>query len=421
MASELTSLNTRLEHVLGTLKSEAGALPDPELRRLANQSIDLLHQIEQMLEPGYLVLADHFLGYVHAKCLVAAVDFSIADTLEKSGPMTIDSLAKACSARGDRLAQVLRVFISNGVFALDETTKKYTNNSTSKLLLTNHWTQWHRWATLYGNQFYDMARGIPSSLQKDAIRSAAQINYDTDLNMFEYFRAREWVPQLHATLGAGAAAQAPGILADYPWSDLAGETIIDIGGGGGGFMAMLLRAHQSFKGGIFDLPHVIEYAKPMFHSPDGQFADVAAQIPVDNLIGGDFFEKKAIVPGDQSKLIILEEMLDTTRSARLSRYGDMNMMIAANGVERTRDEWMALADRAGWVITNIYPLRNAWHCAFDLVPKIYNSSTNNSYTTPYSQQQITSFLYYQSLFIATPKKSSIVYSTVARFAKKCQR
>ncbi|KAI4958687.1 hypothetical protein J4E86_004292 [Alternaria arbusti] len=412
MASVLTSLNTQLEDVLHTLKSDPvsqelqkglhdhakGALPDPELKSLANKSIDLLHQIEQMLEPGYLVLADHFLGYVHAKCLVAAVDLSIADTLEKSGPMDIDSLASACSARGDRLAQVLRVLISNGIFAYNKTTKKYTNNATSKLLLSDHWTQWHRWATLYGNQFYDMARGIPSSLRKDANRSAAQINYDTDLNMFEYFRGQGWVPQLHATLGAGAAAQAPGILADYPWNDFDGETIMDIGGGGGGFIAMLLRAHKSLKGGIFDLPHVIEYAKPLFHSQGGQFADVGAQIPAENLIGGDFFEsippskvytikwtlhdwrdddarrilrniEKAIVPGEHSKLIILEEILDTTRSARLSRYGDMNMMIAANGVERTRDEWQALADSAGWVITKTYPLRNAWHCAFDLVPK----------------------------------------------------
>ncbi|KAI4641281.1 hypothetical protein J4E93_008160 [Alternaria ventricosa] len=412
MASTLTSLNTHLEDVLRTLKSQAvsqelqkglhdhtkGSLPDPELQRLANKSIDLLHEIEQMLEPGYLVLADHFLGYVHAKCLVAAVDLRIADALETSGPTTIDSLAGTCSARSDRLAQVLRVLISNGIFAFDKTSKTYTNNATSRLLLSDHWTQWHRWASLYGTQFYDMARGIPSSLRKDAVRSAAQINYDTDLNMFEYFRGQGWVPQLHATLGAGAAAQAPGILADYPWEDFHGETIMDIGGGGGGFIAMLLRAHKALKGGIYDLPHVIEYAKPLFHSNDRQFADVGAQIPVENLIGGDFFEsippsriytikwtlhdwrdddarrilrniEKAIVPGEKSKLIILEEMLDTTRSKRLSRYGDMNMMIAANGVERTRDEWMALADSAGWTITKVYPLRNAWHCAFDLVPK----------------------------------------------------
>lgn len=37
-------------------------LPDKRLAGLASQSVDMLHQIEQLLEPGPLVLADHFLG-----------------------------------------------------------------------------------------------------------------------------------------------------------------------------------------------------------------------------------------------------------------------------------------------------------------------------------------------------------------------
>lgn len=43
---------------------EEGVLPDKELVYLAAESIDLLHSIEQMLEPGHLVLADHFLGNI---------------------------------------------------------------------------------------------------------------------------------------------------------------------------------------------------------------------------------------------------------------------------------------------------------------------------------------------------------------------
>ena len=69
--------------------------------------------------------------------------------------------------------------------------------------------------------------------------------------------------------------------------------------------------------------------------------------------------EKAIVRREKSILIILEEILGTTRSARLSRYGDMKIVVAAIGVERTSDEWIALADSAGWATTKIYPLRNA--------------------------------------------------------------
>jgi len=37
-------------------------LPDKKATGLANQAIDLLYRLQQLLEPGHLVLADHFLG-----------------------------------------------------------------------------------------------------------------------------------------------------------------------------------------------------------------------------------------------------------------------------------------------------------------------------------------------------------------------
>ena len=242
-----------------------------------------------------------------------------------------------------------------------------------------------------------MARGIPASVQKDAIRWPAQINFDTDDDMFTYFQKKGWVPQLHKTLGSGATAQAPGLVADYPWSEVATETIIDVGGGGGAFLALLLRAHKDMKGGVFDLPSVIEHITPFFHNPEGQFFDLADRVSTENLVGGDFLKsippskvytmkwtlhdwkedeaitilrniRNAIVPGTVSRLVVLESILGYSRSTRLTRYADMNMMITANGLERTMDEWTSLADKSGWKIVQVYKLRNAWPCAIDMRP-----------------------------------------------------
>lgn len=71
-------------------------------------------------------------------------------------------------------------------FAYDDASDTYHNNNISTLLMDNHWTQWRNWADLYGDEFYDMARGIPDSLKKDAVCCSAQINLNTD-NMFKYF------------------------------------------------------------------------------------------------------------------------------------------------------------------------------------------------------------------------------------------
>lgn len=37
-------------------------LPDKAILPLVAQAVDILHEIEQMLQPSQLVLADHFLG-----------------------------------------------------------------------------------------------------------------------------------------------------------------------------------------------------------------------------------------------------------------------------------------------------------------------------------------------------------------------
>ncbi|KAL6235268.1 hypothetical protein BDW75DRAFT_230451 [Aspergillus navahoensis] len=317
------SLQEAVSQLTGPLNNERlkalhdhseGKLADANLGEVAASTIDLLHQVEQLLEPSTLVLADHFLGYLNTKCLCAAVEFHIPDLLVK-GHRSVAQLAQLSGAREDRLRQVLRLLHNNGIFQYDAGKGTYSNNPTSEMLRSDHWTQWHNWVDLYGTEFYDMARGIPASLRQGTTRTPAQINFDTDGNMFDYFTAQGWLPRLHRTLGGGAMAQAPGILADYPWEEFEDRTFLDIGGGEGALIALILRRHTSIKAALLDTPKVIEHARSLFLSPDGN---------------------------------------------RLSRYGDLTMMVSADGQERTEAEWRALAGRTGWEIRTIQKLRGAW-------------------------------------------------------------
>ena len=73
MENTLIHLIDALRSSLKVLKGEAKGqviaqlhdhdkLPDKKLANLASEAIDLLHETEQLLEPGSLTLADHFLG-----------------------------------------------------------------------------------------------------------------------------------------------------------------------------------------------------------------------------------------------------------------------------------------------------------------------------------------------------------------------
>jgi hypothetical protein len=299
-----------------------------------------------------------------------------------------------CDAKPERLRQILRVLHNKGIFSFDTGTGSYSNNRASELLLSNHWTQWHRWIDLYSNEFYDMARGIPESLKIGQQRTPAQINYNTDKSIIEYFQQGNNLDKLIGTIGAGAVAQAPGMIADYPWETIAeNETVMDIGGGSGAFMASLLRSCPKIKGAILDLSKVIEMNNKYFH-PGGQFEDVGDRV---ELIAGDFFVEVpafkiytikwclhdwtdeqviailknvrcAIIEGPQSRVVIIEAVLVEGKKGRLARFGDITMMVASGGRERDLQEWTDLANAGGWHLESVRPLRNAWPFAIELTP-----------------------------------------------------
>lgn len=321
----------------------------------------------------------------------------------KTQPLTLDGLAQATQSRSDRLGQILRILCNAGIFAFEESTGHYSNTPASSLLRSDHWTHWQNWVKLYGNQFYDIARGIPASVHNDSKRWAAQVNYDTDDNMFTFFKRQGWVPELHRTLGGGAAAQMPGILADYPWEEVSHDVVMDVGGGSGAFIAGLVRQYPTMRGGIYDLPHIIDHVRPFFR-PSGHFSDIEDQFRDEDLVEGDFFEsvparavytmkwclhdwkdaqavvilkniRQSIMLGPNSRLVVLEAILSDSQSDRLSQYADINMMMTADGQERTEAQWRALAERSGWQIKEIYDLRRAWVKAMDFRPVIDNPQT----------------------------------------------
>lgn len=320
------------------------------------------------------------------------------DLLAEHGPQSAKELGIRSNIQPERLAQLLDTLANQGIFTCvrgSGVSAVYRNNRTSELLTTEHWTQWRLWSDLYGNDFFNVSRSMPDAVRIGEHRTAAQIEYKTEMNLFDYLAKEGLMGKFHKTLGAGAVAQSLGLAVDYPFEDIARESFIDIGGGSGAFLASILRAHPEMRGSLFDMSHVIEGVTPDFRGPGGKYGDVSSRVP--ELLTGDFTEavppssvytmkwclhdwmdedvvavfknvRRSIVETSVSRFLVFESVKQPGRSSRLPRYGDLIMMITCNGKERSREDWERLAKEGGWRIEGIHPIRRAWPCAIDMRP-----------------------------------------------------
>lgn len=326
------------------------------------------------------------------------MDSRVADLLQLHGPLSAEELEKLCGIQALRLRQLMDMLVHHNIFTHDVSRKTYDNNHVSLLLCHDHWTQWHLWADLYGNDFFDVSRSMPQAVRLGEKRAAAQVEYNTELNIFDFLSQQGLIGKFHRTLGAGAVAQSLGITVDYPWEEIGSEPFIDIGAGSGEFLTSLLRAHPSMVGSYLDLQHAVDMVTPDFRKPDGKFADVSDRVR--EIYAGDFLKevpksriytmkwclhnwsdeevvkilqnvRKGMIVSPVSRLLVLESVKQPGRTSRLPHFGDLIMMITTNGQERSVDDWHRLAELAGWHVEKMYSVRRAWPMIIDMRPNLH--------------------------------------------------
>ncbi|KAM2164636.1 hypothetical protein ACFX1Q_042163 [Malus domestica] len=114
-------------------------------------------------------------------------------------------------------------------------------------------------------------------------------------------------------------------------------SVVDVGGGTGSVIHMIVSKYPSIKGINFDLPHVIKDAP---------------QYPGVEHVGGDMFNCYATLP-DNGKVILVDIIIpvspNSSLATKLANHVDM-IMLAHNpgGKERTEKEFEALVKGSGF-------------------------------------------------------------------------
>jgi len=314
-------------------------------------------------------LLDLFLGYQRTQLLYVATTLGLTDQLA-AGPRAVAELAVATRTHAPSLGRVLRALAGLGVFReredgryeltpLAEPLRSGVPGSVRALVLA----QGHDLYPVWGDLLYSVQTGEPAFDHVYGMPNWEYRRLNADVN--DRFNA-----YMSDLMGRRAAA----VAASYPFPEAG--MIVDVGGGDGTLLAMVLRDHPRLRGMLFDRPHVVTGAAARLAA-----AGVAERVTV---VGGDFFAeiptggdyyvlsavlhdwgddeattilaqcRRAMASG--AILLLVEQVLPPGNDPSLVKLSDIHMLVTnAGGRERSEAEWRSLLDAGGFILQRRLP------------------------------------------------------------------
>jgi hypothetical protein len=305
-------------------------------------------------------------GYVVTQTLFVAAQLGIADRLA-GGPRPVAELAGATGAHPRALHRILRALSSLGVFNETEP-GVFALGALGELMVSDAPGSLRHWVLMNGGLLYRALGHADHSAAtgEPAFRRA----YGADL--FDYLATdAEQSATFDAAMADFSGRSAAAVLAAYDVS--AARQLVDVGGGNGAFAIAALRAHPQLRATVFDQPHVVAAVPPRARA-----AGVAERCSV---VAGDFFAElpaghdtyvlswivhdwdderalrilgncRAAIP-EHGRLLLVEAVVPEGDAPHFSKFGDIVMLVALGGQERTAGEYRRLLERAGFELERI--------------------------------------------------------------------
>lgn len=314
-------------------------------------------------------LIEMAMGYFRSRVLVAAARLELADALHP-GAKTAIELAEECHADAVALQRLLRALAGFGIvvetapgaFALTS-----LGQPLRKDVADSAWPSILFWGDLLSDSWSFLTECVKTgeSARDVMMREGYASRWSKDPNAGDIFRA---------VMGT---AQAEDYQAIANSCGLAGAKVVaDLGGGGGGLLVAVLKAHLKIEGMLVDRPEAVKAAERRIAS-EGLAqrcqllgADLLQSVPA----GAGVYLMKHVLHGYSDKdaatilrncrealcpdgrLLVLEFVLpdqvsggDESLERRL--MSDLNMLAVTGGKERSEAEWRRLADASGltWI------------------------------------------------------------------------
>lgn len=317
-------------------------------------------------------LIDMSYAYVISRAIHAAATLGVADHLVH-GPKSATELAALVGADPQSLYRLLRTLASHGIFSEDNE-GTFTLTPIAELLVTSNPDSVRyllmkedesRW-NAYGDLLYSVKTGKPA------------FDHHYGSGYFDYIAKHPKLAQSFDLGMANLSAKEDYLIANsYDFSPY--HTIVDLGGGVGGFLSEVLKKTPSSQGIVYELEHLKErvdaYLKKQNLSSRSKFASGSFFESVPE--GFDMYMLKRILHDwddescirilknfrnamkPDSRLLIIDAVMPEGNAPHESKNIDLFMLTLFGGQERTQKAWQKILDASGLKLNRIWPTPSA--------------------------------------------------------------
>lgn len=301
-----------------------------------------------------------------ARCLSVVAELSIVDLLAEK-PRTAGDLANAAACEPRMLYRLMRFLASLGYFVEDDQERFHATSKVEPLGSDAAGSLRDLFVPGMQDLLWDSQRHLEKTIRTG--EPGFDIAYGDDF--FSYL-AKDFEANKHfdSAMAISSGPENKSVVEAYDFGDH--KTVVDIGGGQGGLLAMALQANDHLKGILFDQPQVADDPRYL------REANVLDRCRVET---GNFFEsipkggdlyflkrilhdwddrtvlkilkncREAMEPG--ARLLAVEAVIQPGNERDANKYLDMSIMTLLRGRERTAAEFHDLYQMAGFQMTSV--------------------------------------------------------------------
>ncbi|MDA3953899.1 MAG: methyltransferase [Bacteroidales bacterium] len=350
-----------------TKKIKIPKYPSAKILKILERFRYFLARFSKSLTPSNVAIIEMVQGFYVTKAIGVAAELNLAGHLKES-EKSISELAILCNSHEESLYRLMRMLSSQRIF-IEKKNRIFKNNRLSNTLLDQQNSMRHMVIHQVNGINWKMFEELDYTVKTG--KNAAQKVLGMDI--FEYLENNPDKNELYNQAMTNSSLMLSyAILSEYNFGKI--NTIIDIGGGQGILLAMILHKYKSVKGKIFDLPHVVEGAKKI--AEQYNVTDRLETIPGNffkNIPkGGDMYFLKSIIHNlsdnqcihllkdikevlpENGKILIFEPIIETNNRYSFAKLYDIQMLVSrSGGKERTRNEFKNIINESGLKLKRI--------------------------------------------------------------------